>query len=133
MLIFTNSFVLQRIDNAIAGEGDPWTTNGSLECQCIEGSLQSLVVTDYRGGAADLEFIKVVLLKGRELTDVAVCPHATMPLPRRREHYRLLETSRRTSESCLGYLYNVFPVLMHEDKMGMILDYIETLMFLLIR
>lgn len=77
-LIFTNSFFLQHTDTLRDDEGQPWTMDNdrdeTLSCKCIVDYLQHLVVTDYRGGKAELEFIKVVLRRGRELEWVTITP-----------------------------------------------------------
>lgn len=103
VIIFTNSLVFQRTDTPRDDEGEPWETddrNVVLSCKCVKNYLENVVVTDYRGGKAEREFVKEVLRRGPKLKNVIITPSSMLPLPIWRADSLLLRTSRRASKSC---------------------------------
>jgi hypothetical protein len=57
---------------------------GLSHADAFDNYLNCLLVNDYRGGMAEMVFIKAMLRNGKKLTEVTVSPHLMLPMTRRR-------------------------------------------------
>jgi hypothetical protein len=58
---------------------------GLSHADAFDNYLNCLLVNDYRGGMAEMVFIRAMLHNGKKLTEVTISPHLTLTMARRRD------------------------------------------------